>query len=111
MHPFFVYILNFWYLYQMNIYNDNNDISRSIDVYVTDRSFSIVEYDLKPKVFDRERIFETDELNKILKIFKANSVDELLQILKEKFNANDAFDRVFELLKDKVKYKYNSFTS
>ncbi|MDI9605582.1 MAG: hypothetical protein QM305_09750 [Bacteroidota bacterium] len=95
----------------MNIYKDDFDISRSTNVNIEDGKFTITQYDIKPKVFDEERIFETDELDKVLIVFNASSTDELLQILKENYNTSDAFDRIIGLLINKVEGRYNRFTS
>lgn len=95
----------------MNLYKDNNHISRSIDVCIEDGLLSIIEHDLKSTVFEQERIFETNEIDKVLMAFKATSTDELLQILRENYNTSDAFDRITMFLHNKVKHNYFSFIS
>lgn len=96
----------------MKIYQDNNQISRSVDVYIENGKFTVSEYDLEPKVFDQERIAETKQIDRLKSVFGAKTEDELLLILKEKFGTNDAFDQIVDIFSaHKIKYDYWSFTS
>ncbi|MGI6074385.1 MAG: hypothetical protein ACOYEA_07090 [Fermentimonas sp.] len=95
----------------MILYEDNHNISRSVYVEIENGVLSIIEQDIKPKQFEQERTFKTKELDKVLSILNAESINELLQEIKENYNTHDAFDRLTHLLHDKVKYTFNSFIS